>query len=272
MHDIDRVRLESQFEAETETTPSEIDHFLFPGFHGPGFQGHGFHGRGPFHHWEAETEPAPSEPGHHGIHHRHHHHLPGGVFGDTEHLELASELLETASEAELDRFIGDLIGRAGQAVGKLVNSPEGQAIGGILKGAAKQVLPGTGSEVGSHLGGTSGSKMGADAGAAAGRAFGLELEGLSSEDREFEIAKRFVDFAGEAVRNLASAPSSRDPRRAANAAAVAAAKASAPGLLAPPPGETSAQTDSPHPADAPLPTGNSGRWVRRGNRIVLYGI
>jgi hypothetical protein len=175
-------------------------------------------------------------------------------------------LLEITSEAELDRFLGDLIGRAGHAIGKFVKSPEGQAIGGILKGAAKQILPTIGSAVGGYLGGATGAKFGDDAASAAGRAFGLELEGLSSEDRDFEVARRYVTFAGEAVKNLAAAPSNLEPRAAANAAAVAAAQSHAPGLLSPRQAAMEPQTNSP------LPTGQSGRWMRRGNKIVLYGI
>ena len=105
-----------------------------------------------------------------------------------------------------------------------------------------------------------------DAASAAGRAFGLELEGLSGEDREFEVARRYVNFAGEAVKNLALAPSSLDPRTAANAAAVAAAKTHAPGLLSP---RQAGMEPQPY---SPFPTGHSGRWMRRGNKIILYGI
>jgi len=52
------------------------------------------------------------------------------------------------------------------------------------------------------------------------------------------------------------------------AAAVTAAKSFAPGLLLPPQAAMEPQTDSP----VSLPAGHSGRWVRRGNRIILYGI
>ncbi len=41
----------------------------------------------------------------------------GSVFSETEEMELASELLAVQSEQELERFLGDLISRAGQAVG-----------------------------------------------------------------------------------------------------------------------------------------------------------
>src|SRR5258707_14098232 len=142
MHDIDRIRLESESEM-FEAVPFEAEQFEF-----------------------GESE-APSG-------------VTGEAFGETEHLELTSELLEVTSEAELDRFLGDLISLAGQAVGKFVKSPEGQAIGGLLKGAAKHVLPGIGSAVGSYFGGPTGAKLGGDVASAAGRALGLEHEGLSS--------------------------------------------------------------------------------------------
>jgi hypothetical protein len=231
MHDIDRIRLETQ-QPETEmfeAGPFEAEQFEF-----------------------AQTETPYGET--------------GEVFSETEQMELASELLEITSEAELDRFLGDLIGRAGNAIGKFVKSPEGQAIGGILKGAARQVLPGIGSAIGGYFGGQTGAKLGGDVASAAGRAFGLELEGLSSEDREFELAKRYVSFAGEAVKNLTLAPSSLDPRSAASAAAVDAAKTHAPGLLPPRQAGIEPQTYSP------VSTRHSGRWMRRGSKIVLYGV
>ncbi len=230
MHDIDRIRLETQPETEMfEAGPFEAEQFEF-----------------------AETGTTYGET--------------GEVFSETEQMELASELLEITSEAELDRFLGDLIGRAGNAIGKFVKSPEGQAIGGILKGAARQVLPGIGSAVGRYFGGETGAKLGGDVASAAGRAFGLELEGLSSEDREFEVARRYVSFAGEAVKNLALAPSNLDPRSAAGAAAVDAAKTHAPGLLSPRQAAIEPQTNSS------FSTGHSGRWMRRGSKIVLYGV
>jgi hypothetical protein len=232
MHDIDRVRLETQFETETlEAQPFPAELFEFAEAEAP---------------FQAET---------------------GEVFGETEQMELASELLEITNEAELDRFLGDLISRAGQAVGRFVSSPEGKALGGVLKGAAKQVLPALGSAVGGYFGGERGAQLGSQAASAAGRIFGLELEGLSNEDREFELARRYVSFAGEAVKNLMLAPAGPEPTAAAKAAATEAAQTHAPGLLQPrPPAGNGLATSSG------LPTGHSGRWMRRGNKIVLYGI
>ena len=126
-----------------------------------------------------------------------------GVFSEAETMELAAELLEVSSEAELDRFLGDLIKKAGQAAGQFIKSPVGQQLGGLLKGAAKKALPMVGSAVGGYFGGDTGAKIGSQVASTAGRIFGLELEGLSMEDQEFEAAKSFVQFAGEAAKNAA---------------------------------------------------------------------
>lgn len=72
----------------------------------------------------------------------------GEVLSEAETMELAGELLEVTNEAELDRFLGDLIKKAGSAIGSVVRSPVGKAIGGWLKGAAKQALPIAGGALG----------------------------------------------------------------------------------------------------------------------------
>ena len=50
------------------------------------------------------------------------------MFGETEQMELASEFLEITSEAELDRFLGALIERAGRTIGNFVKSSEGRRL------------------------------------------------------------------------------------------------------------------------------------------------
>jgi hypothetical protein len=222
MHDIDRVRLETQSEA------------------------------GPFELGETpQFEFAEA----------------GEVFGETENMELASALLEVSSEQELEQFLGDLIGKAGRALGQVVGLPAGKALLRALKDAARHVLPSIGSSVGRYFGDDAGAKLGGQVAHAAGRAFGLELEGLSGEDREFEVARRYVDFAAEAVRNLAENAAAGDPRSAAKAAAIAAAQTHAPGLLQ----LVTASRSSPSGLAPHGAGGASGRWVRHGSRIVLYG-
>jgi hypothetical protein len=185
------------------------------------------------------------------------------VFGETDEMELAAGLLEVTSESELDRFLGNLIGRAGQALGTFVRTPTGQALGGILKGAAKQALPVIGRGLGGYLGGASGAERGAQFAQAAGKLFGLELEGLSPEDQEFEAAKSFVRFAGEAVKNAAAAPASSPPQTVAQAAAVQAARRYAPGLF-----QNVPRPQSASPSRKLVP-GQTGSWVRRGRNIII---
>jgi hypothetical protein len=178
-----------------------------------------------------------------------------GVFNESEEMELAAELLEVRDEAELEQFLGDLIKKAGSAIGKVVKSPIGQAIGGVLKAAAKKALPLAGSALGGMVGGPLGAQLGGGLASMAGSALGLELEGLSGEDREFEAAKQFVRFAADTVKNAVAQPQS-NPVAAAAAAIQQAAQVHAPGLLT---------SGASHGA-------TSGHWVRQGANILVVGV
>jgi hypothetical protein len=196
-----------------------------------------------------------------------------GVFNEVQTMELAAELLEVGSEAELEQFLGDLINKAGQAVGQLVKSPVGQQLVGLMKGAVKKALPTVGSAIGGYFGGPGGAQLGSQAASTAGQIFGLELEGLSLEDQEFETAKSFVQFAGEAAKNAAVAPPAGSPAANAKKAATEAARQFAPGLLAARPGNGAPPAQGAE-RDKPCSCGQgaSGRWYRRGNKIVLVGV
>lgn len=174
-----------------------------------------------------------------------------GVFEEAEEMELASELLEVTDEGEFDQFIGDLFKRAGRAVGRFVRSPAGKALGGLLKNAARQALP----IVGTALGGPAGGAVATQAGSL----LGLELEGLSPEDQEFEAARKFVKFAADAAKNTAQAEPEVPPQTAARAGFVAAARQHAPGLLRP--------TERPIGARK-----RRGQWVRRGRHIIVVDV
>jgi len=139
------------------------------------------------------------------------------VFSEAETMELAGELTEITTEAELDRFLGDLISKAGRALGKVVRSPIGQAVGGWLKGAAKSALPLAGGALGGLVGGPLGAKIGSGLASAAGSALGLEAE-MSQEDREFEGAKNFVKMAADAVKSAVTAAPGANPVAVAKAA------------------------------------------------------
>jgi hypothetical protein len=180
----------------------------------------------------------------------------GAVFSEQQELELAAELLEITNEQELENFLGGLISSAGKALGGIVRGPIGKTLGGVLKGVAKTALPIAGGALGTFVGGPIGGMIGSNLAGMAGQALGLELEGLSAEDREFETARQFVRFAGEAVKNALEAPPNVDPAAVAHAAAMDASQIHAPGLMGGQP---------PHHR-------HSGRWIRRGGKIVLFGV
>jgi hypothetical protein len=155
------------------------------------------------------------------------------VFDEVQEMELAGELLEVANEAELEYFLGNLIKSAGKAIGGFVKGPVGKALGGALKGIAKKALPVAGAALGNLVLPGVGGAIGGKLASAAGNMFGLELEGLSPQDREFEVAKRFVRFAGAAAGKAARAPQQIPAPRVVRTAIVTAARRHAPGILQP---------------------------------------
>lgn len=159
-----------------------------------------------------------------------------GTFSEATQMELASELLAVTNEAELDRFLGDLFKKAVGGVNKFMRSKTAKALGGILKKVAKVALPIAGRAGGAALAGLGvppqiGMQVGGALGDAASGMFELELEGLSQEDREFEAAKAFVRFAGNAARQAASAPQHLPEGETARASITKSARKYAPGLL-----------------------------------------
>ena len=186
-----------------------------------------------------------------------------GPFNEVEEMELASQLLEITDEDELDQFLGDLFKKASRAVGSFMRGPIGRQLGGMLKGIAKKALPIAGGALGSIVPGL-GTALGTMAGSAASNLFELELEGLSAEDQEFEIARHYVRLAGEAAQQAAQAPQNVPPQEAAKQALISAAQQHAPGLLAQP-----APTGQQAPGAGRK--ARSGRWVRHGRTIVILG-
>ena len=184
----------------------------------------------------------------------------GTPFNEMDEMELASQLLEVSDEAELDQFLGSLFKKATRAVGSFMKGPIGKQLGGLIKPLVKQALPIAGGALGSIVPGL-GTALGSAGGAALANAFEMELEGMSAEDQEFEIARRVVRLAGEAAQQAAQAAPTVPPANAAKAAVMAAAQQHAPGLLRP--ANQASHYGRHH---------RSGRWERRGRTIVLYGL
>jgi len=185
-----------------------------------------------------------------------------GIFNEQQEMELAAELLEVTNEQELEQFLGSLIGKVGGAIGKFVKGPVGKAVGGVLKTVASKALPIAGGALGTFFGGPAGAMIGSNLASMAGSALGLELEGLSQEDREFEAAKQFVRFAGETVKNALEGPPNADPHAVAQAAASEAARIHAPGIMGGPAATTGRGGKG----------ARSGQWVRSGGNIIVFGV
>jgi uncharacterized protein (DUF697 family) len=187
-----------------------------------------------------------------------------GTFTELTEMELASELLSVQNEYELDQFLGKLFKKAVGGISKFAKSATGKALGGMLKGIAKKALPIAGGALGTFVAPGIGTAVGGALGSAASNLFELELEGLSAEDREFELSKAFVRFAGNAARR-GSRMGNKPPGSAARQAIMRSARQYAPGLLI----RDQRNYDDQNGRD----DGNesSGTWYREGNRIVIEG-
>ena len=195
----------------------------------------------------------------------------GEVLDEVEEMELAAELLEVTDEEELEQFLGKFIKRIGRKVKKFVRSPIGGALVNVLKGAALSAVPGLGpvvgaaTAIGSAMKGSAAEPDAQPTPEEAAEIFGLELEGLSPEDQEFEVARRFVRFGAEAVAQAANSNESGGPERTANQAVETAARQHAPGLARR--GKGSEQRTRGGDSSR-----QRGRWERRGRHIILFDV
>jgi hypothetical protein len=148
--------------------------------------------------------------------------------------ELAQELLEITTEAELEEFLGKLVKRVAKGASSFMKSGLGKAVGGVLRNVAKTALPMVGSALGSFvapgLGTAIGGKLG---GMAASLLEAEELETMGEAEAEMEAARRYVRWASGTVRNAMRAPRSAPPRVVARSAAVSSARRYAPALVRP---------------------------------------
>jgi uncharacterized protein (DUF697 family) len=179
------------------------------------------------------------------------------TLSEVEEMELASELLAVSSEAELDQFLGKLFKGAWKGirkVGRVVGRVAGP-LGGVLKGVAKKALPFVGGALGSFIPIPGvGTALGTAIGGAASNLLEVDLEGVSPEDQEFELARRFVRLANSAAAYAANQPAGINP----NSAALAAVR--------------NAANQLGNPQGSGRQRKRSGRWIRRGDQIVLLGV
>jgi len=188
----------------------------------------------------------------------------GSPFSEVEEAELAQELLGISSEGELDQFLGKLIKRAWRGASGIAKKlGVARPLGSILKGVAKKLIPVAAGAAGTFFGGPAGGAIGSKIGSALGNALEAEFEG-STEDREFEAAKTFVQVAGKAAQQAANASPSAPPVAVAKNAVVSASR-------------SHLKRRRRHRRGGSSYGGyasgrRTGRWVRRGNKIILFGV
>ncbi|WP_437672194.1 hypothetical protein [Sorangium sp. So ce131] len=176
------------------------------------------------------------------------------IVSEDEIHEFAAELLEVQSDQEMDQFLGQLIQHVGAKLGTDVSNVVGKSVGRALKRLTRQVSSAVRAKGDGEL---------------EGHALGLELEGLSHEDREFEVAKQFVRVATDATGSVLSSPSDGNLNRQVQNA-VRSAKTQA--ASEPAARRSDGRVFPPGRRRPRVALAASGRWVRRGANIILRGI
>jgi hypothetical protein len=196
------------------------------------------------------------------------------VFDEIEEMEQAAALLEVQDEGELEQFLGGLIGKIRKKLGAVIPPKLQRALTDSLKKVARVALPAAGAAIGSFVAPGIGTALGGKVAASAGKMFGLELEGMSHEDQEFEVARRIVGLTAEAAKTAAQTAQSgtdKPPAIVAKDAVIAAARTHAPALAAAA-GAAGAGPNSRANGSGSGIRRRSGRWYRRGRRIILVGL
>ncbi len=189
---------------------------------------------------------------------------------------IAKKALPIAGSALGGVFGGPLGGKIGGAVGRAASNLfeyddeaayDDQEWAGIGKNLSKSALHQTGKHAGLKVGGAKGQKAGSHFARAATSLFELELEGLSPEDQEFEVARRVVRFAGSATQKAAKLGQHLPPNQAIRQGFKAAAQRHAPGLLKP-----RRNPNISHEAAGTSKIQRSGKWIMRDNKIIVLGL
>lgn len=195
-------------------------------------------------------------------------------FSEAEELELAIELLEITSEAEMEQFLGKLFKKAWQGI-KTVGSK-------VLRPLVKTVLPIAATAAGTFFGGPAGGAIAGKLGGLVSKALEAETAGVSPQDRDVEKCRQFVRMAGTAAKAAALAPPGANPVAVAQKVLANAAQqkltmstpATQQKLTLGTPGASPVASRSRCRCGQPGncmcgQSGKSGRWVRRGRNIII---
>ena len=131
-------------------------------------------------------------------------------FSEAKEMELAVELLEVTTEAELEQFLGNLFKKAWRGI-KAVGSSVIRPLGGVLKTVAKTALPFVATAAGTFFGGPAGGAIAGKLGSLVSQALEAEAVGMSAADRDLEKCRQFVRMAGKAARAAALTPAGTNP-------------------------------------------------------------
>src|SRR5215217_4773455 len=100
---------------------------------------------------------------------------------EAQNTELAAQLLDVVNEAELEDFLRKLAKKTLRTIGRPLSGAAQRALMGELRRTAERTLP----------------------------ALSVAREGMSPEDRDFEIARQFVRFAQSATARAAGVAAPR---------------------------------------------------------------
>lgn len=189
-----------------------------------------------------------------------------GILDEDEEMALAAELLNVSDDEELEQFFGKIFKKA-KRWGKKINRATGGLLGKALRKVAKKALPVVGGALGNFIVPGAGGLFGAKLASQAGKMFGLELEGMDSDEQEFEVARKFVRFASQAAADAADNEAFMSPHQAVRQAMASSARRYAPGLYRTSGRNTRGRGHKSNRSGS----ASAGRWVRQGRNIILTG-
>lgn len=168
------------------------------------------------------------------------------VVPNWQELELATRILSLRDPSAISRCVQNVAGQQGAGRSAWGRPSAWQQLDALLGGVARRVLPQWKGRASTGL-------------ISRGRLLGLELEGLSPEDQELELARQYLRLALAALRRIdATRAHAIDVRTAFREVA----RRHAPGLFR-----------IPHPSRRRRQRGYAlpmtGRWYRRGSTITL---
>lgn len=178
---------------------------------------------------------------------------------------LAYELMTVSDEAEMEEFLGKLMSSAARKFKKLGRAALPRLLP-ILKGPAGSLLKGAMPLLGSALGSAvpgAGTLLGGMAGQRLGQLLGGQMEDASDDEARVDLSRKLVNTVSDAVDRAVQDPrSGAEPVSAARDAFVGAIQANLP------PGVRRALAGGKGSGAG----AQSGRWVRRGRKIILLDV